>query len=364
MDNKEQTKLVLCDLSKAFDTVPHKELLYKLDKYGVRGEPNELIRSYLENRVQTVFWKGEFSFKSNIINDVPQGSILGPLLFIIYLNDISDYVGTYATGQYADDTSFLVKGTNILEVELESRRVIDKAKTWFDDNGLIMNDSKTQTLTFSTGKEEVSKVGFLGLILQSNLGWSSHIDHLAKRLSRASYAIRRLKIAATHQTARIAYFANFHSLLSYGILLWGTSSQSQQIFILQKKVLRMLADLNSRDSCRAAFKSQGILTLPSVYILACLKYVHNHKEKFVKNNSTHFYNTRNQEALQTPYHRLSLTQNALNYWGPKLYNRIPCEMGKLSAPAFEKELRNILLTNPFYSVDEFMNFQISACPQD
>ena len=110
-----------------------------------------------------------------------------------------------------------------------------------------------------------------------------------------------------------------------------------------------------RESCRDAFKEHGILTVPGLYILSCLKYVHSHKEKFTHNFDNHQYNTRNREQLQIPHHRLNISQQGVDYWGSKLYNKIPARNKKdENFNVFSSRVKQLLTTEVFYSITEFL----------
>jgi len=236
-DQKEKIQISCCDLSKAFDAVDHGILIRKLEFYGIRGMPLELFQSYLSDRCQSVCWKNVLSAENLVSRGVPQGSILGPVLFIIYLNDLPNNVTSFRACLYADDTSFVNKCGKNQDLQVFVNKTLDEAKFWFNSNNLILNEKKTQQIKFQTKTDnECVSIRFLGVFLDSNLKWSTHIDELSKRLSVAIYVIRRLKSVSTHLTAKTAYFSNFHSLMSYGILLWGTASDVTRIFILQKKL--------------------------------------------------------------------------------------------------------------------------------
>ena len=182
-DGGESARLTMLDLSRAFDLVDHEMLLAilaKLQHYGVRGVSNQLLRSYLTGRIQRVKFNSEISkFRINSMG-VPQGSILGPLLFVIFLNDLPAGVGEPSVCLYADDTSFLAEREHDV-VELAAGTTV-RMEEWFLTNRLKLNQQKTQSLVFNTRKNPAEKSDFLGFRLDSTLSFGEHIRTLAKKL--------------------------------------------------------------------------------------------------------------------------------------------------------------------------------------
>lgn len=345
----------MLDLTKAFDSVSHDILLRKLNYYGVRGEPFKLLQSYLSGRMQVTQWQNTISDPRSIKYGVPQGSILGPLLFVVYINDLPSNVEGAEVCMYADDTSLLVRARNYVELQQKSENAISTASNWFAANKLKVNLDKSQKITFSTTNKRIpDEANFLGMVIDANLKWHGHIDGLANRLAGALYAIRRIKHTATHEAAKTTYFSCFHSLLSYGVLFWGTATEAHRIFILQKRAVRILCNLKYNESCRNYFKAEGILTLPAVYILAVVLYVHKNKYMFPLNGQHHQYHTRRRDDIRVPYHRLTATQKSLDFWGTKLYNSIPTEMKELQHQRFKIEVKKMLILKECYSLEEFL----------
>lgn len=360
MDEREYTELVAYDLSKAFDCVNHEVLLQKLWHYGIRGTPHDLLRSYLQGRKQAVWWQNGISTKRDVTIGVPQGSILGPLLFIIYVNDLPQNINSEVF-IYADDTSLLMKGAKN-EIVSARQTVLESVETWFAVNKLKINNDKNQSLTFSTTKgEEKEVINLLGLKVDSGLGWSEHIQSLCGTLSRALYAIRKIKNVSTHNATRCAYYANFHSVATYGISVWGASSELERVLVLQKSAVRILCGLGYRDSCREFFKREGILTVVSVYILSVVRLVHQSSPKLTRGVDLHNYNTRQKEKFVIPKHRLKLTQQSANFNGLKFYNHLPNSLKQLSDKKFKTAVKKILLKTTIYNISEY--FGISHVDQ-
>ncbi|KAJ4427038.1 hypothetical protein ANN_26837 [Periplaneta americana] len=184
-ENGESTKAIFCDLSKAFGCVNHKILFAKLEYYGVNGKEIKLFKSYLEERFQIVSVKGVQSESTHVLAGVPQGSILGPLLFIVMLNDVGQFVNCNSKViLYADDTTFLNVNRSLDILTEQTESTLHKCKVWFHKNVFFINDEKTQMLTFT--KKDISEgnqedIKLLGFLIDRHLSWKSHIRKPRKR---------------------------------------------------------------------------------------------------------------------------------------------------------------------------------------
>ena len=141
------------------------------------------------------------------------------------------------------------------------------------------------------------RTNFLGLTLDDTLTWNQHTDLLIKKMSSASYALRQVKYTLTIDSLKIIYFAHVHSIMSYGVIFWGNSPSAKKVFKLQKKVIRIIANIGTRDSCKEIFKSLQIMTLYSLYAYSIITFVVNNRHLFTVNNEIHKYDTRNNKDL-------------------------------------------------------------------
>ena len=253
--NKRQISiLLLIDFSKAFDMVDHTILLWKLEYYGIRGLAQQWLKSYLSNRKQFVSINGSNSGEECITYGVPQGSILGPLLFIIYINDIPEIACFAKFILYADDANIILTGDNIDDLYKQLINLTTTLLKWVNCNGLALNLKKTKYMIFSRSRVELphsfvisnmpierkSEARFLGVIIDESLKWSRHVKTVLSKMSRyigIMYKIKKL----LPLKSRLQVFNSFiQSHVHYCSLVWGFCCKSsiEAIFSKQKKGLR------------------------------------------------------------------------------------------------------------------------------
>ena len=381
LDKKCYIGGLFCDLQKAFDCVNHDILLAKMEFYGISGLVNKLMKSYLENRYQRVTVNNtecnKVSSKWELIkHGVPQGSILGPLLFLIYINDLAPSISKIATPiLFADDTSIIISNTHPEEFKCNVSSVLIETSNWFQSNFLSLNCDKTLFLQFLTKNQNeiemqiitsntiitnTNSTKFLGVIIDSTLSWKDHITRLTLKLNKACYAIRAVKPFMSSEILKMIYYSYFHSLLSYGIILWGNSHFSDSIFKIQKRIIRVITNTGRRDSCRELYKKLQILTLPSQYILSLLVFVNKNRSGFLSNSEIHDVNTRYKHNLHLPSTNLTLVQKGVLFSGSKMYNHLPLNIKMLFKDArwFKSTLRTYLTEHEFYRLDEY--YQITS----
>ena len=234
-DNKKHAIGVFIDLKKAFDTVDHGILIKKLKHYGVRGVASDWVKSYLSNRKQFVNFDGCSSELLSVICGVPQGSILGPTLFILYINDICNVSNLVKFILFADDTNVFCAGDNQLELECTLNRELAKLGKWFAVNKLSLNLSKTTYMLFRNRppdvdfnvfieNERINRVHvtkFLGICIDDKLNWKHHINTVRSQLSKVAAIIYRASCIINQDGIYMLYCSLFLPYINYCSEIWG-----------------------------------------------------------------------------------------------------------------------------------------------
>ena len=355
-ERKEYCALTLCDLTKAFDCVSHALLLTKLHYYGINNDILSLIQSYLSNRKQLVAVKNKYSNIHLVKHGVPQGSILGPFLFVISINDFA-YNIPLDSVLYADDTT-LVSSSCKLNSLIENESLgFSVAEEWFSHNSLMLNETKSLKYIFGLNNfvtNQSENINLLGLHLDSKLTWKSHIDTVCVRLSRVLYVLRKLKSCLSLAILRNVYFALFQCHITYGLHLWGHSTDVSNILIYQKKAIRIMLGKSSRESCRPLFVQLRFMTVINLYIFHTLMYIKVNLNDYVSREDIHNFNTRHRHDIDMPRCRLRKTLNSFHINGIRMLNKLPLASRDLPLQTYRSKVYHWLLCRPFYDISEFM----------
>ena len=367
LDKDKSCLGIFIDLSKAFDLVNHNILIDKLYKYGIRDLALDWLRSYLANRIQFVELNGNRSNELSLNKGVPQGSVLGPLLFLIYVNDMP----LSNTIKFADDTSILVSSDRDSDISINANNDVFILQKWFIDNDLFLNSKKSSFIRFNMSNinydhsllikadncsiAQVSNTKFLGVEIDQKCSWNCHIDNLCNKLASLCYVLKQLRHIVHFNILKTYYFAHFQSNLTYGIIAWGNASGVQRVFKMQKRALRFMLGLSYDTSCKAFFIKHSILTVPSLYILNLLIYTKQNINGFETLQQPHNYSTRSTSVLSVPKHKYSFYKKSTRYLGTIAFNKLPIEFKNMDLKKFKKRFGEILAQKAYYSFNEFLD---------
>lgn len=350
---------IFIDLQKAFDTIDHSILLDKLEKYGIRGLPHRWIGSYLRDRQQFVQVEQYKSNCKNIKCGVPQGSILGPTLFLLYINDICKISKILKFILFADDTNILCSGHDLEKLLNDVNEEMYKLKNWFNINKLSLNVKKTKLMLFGNRKkdmpiqitiqntviERVEQIVFLGVVIDEKMSWKPHICYLRSKVAKCVGVMKRCSLILNQSALLILYHSFIMSYLNYCIEVWGNCYKSNllPLIILQKRAIRVVHKVKYNEHTNPLFLNTFNLKLYDLvnYKMAQIMYRAstntlpvNIQNLFQDRDAHHAYNLRGSHKLYQTKVRTTLKAMCISVRGVTLWNSLSEEM---------KTCKNLLL---------------------
>ena len=345
-ENNMLTCGIYLDLKKAFDTVDHSILLNKLKAYGISGTFIDMITSYLSNRFQCVEFSAIRSTLQPIKIGVPQGSILGPLLFILFVNDFPEVSTKFTSLLYADDTAILFQSKTNEALQHLLNEELPKVDQWFKLNKLLLNTDKTYYQLYNTTKQHISldvrikdatikhadTVKYLGVFIDKDMKWNSHIISLSHIISRNIGIIYRSKHFLTNNYRLLLYNSLVLPYLNYCCLLWGYSTKSSinKLFVLQKKAVRLVDNQPKLAHSSQIFAKLNLLKLEDIAKQQTLVLLYN----IITHNSpptitslferTRFtpQNTRILRHFSEKFTRKTYGTRTISWVGPRIWNNM------------------------------------------
>ena len=370
IENGEYVIGVFLDFSKAFDTVDHKILLDKLYHYGVRGCAHKWFISYLTDRQQFVTYNGVKSRNQLIKCGVPQGSILGPLLFLIYINDLASVCECTFPILFADDSNLFISGRDPDLIMRTMNNELKEISLWLKANKLSLNIKKTHFMIFSSKNKphpnicinidgetinETAKTKFLGVIIDNKLSWKDHILYISGKLARGTGVLLKVRRYLMKETLISLYYSFVYPYLIYCNHVWGLACKTHMntLFLLQKRIIRIITGVNRRSHTDPIFKELKLLKCNDIntYLIGRLMHrIYNGditllRSYFKKNKEVHQYGTRQINHHHVPPVKTELGKSALHFHGVVIWNKI-LNLGMdpvMTEYEFSKSLKNYLL---------------------
>ena len=375
LDEGKEIRVVFCDISKAFDRVWHRGLIYKLKAIGIKGKLLNWIENYLSERKQRVVINNANSEWREIKAGVPQGSILGPLFFLIFINDIITDIQSNIK-LFADDTSLYLIVDDPINTATILNNDLDKIHEWSRKWLVTFNTKKTETMIISRKSNKprhpdlimnnsqllpVDEHKHLGLILSKDGSWHKHIDMVVKKAFSRLNILRKFKFILNRQTLEQLYFTYVRPILEYADVIWDNSTlllvhKIESVQIEAARIVTGGTKLTSIDSLYKETGWQRLTERREIHRLTYLyKMVNNLTPPYLRNilpnrfQDIHNYSTRNSNALQPPFTRTSLYSNYFLPSSVRSWNKQPAEIQTLSTlPRFKNYFKNKNVKKPIY----------------
>ena len=356
---------IFMDLSKAFDIMDLNILKIKLEHYGFRGIFLDFIMNFVENRKYYVYINGHQSETKNVNIGVPQGSTLGPLLFLIFINDMHNSSSLLNFNQFADDTTISLDSPDFIKLKESLEQEANKVMHWFNSNRLIINLDKTNCMLFTNKKNTtnldiklnnhkiamVSETKYLGVIIDNKLSWKSHIKHTCTKISKSLAILKIVRSIFPRNILRLIYMALIYPHINYCNIIWGSANNStlEPLILLQKKAVRLVSKSSYLAHTAPLFRDLYFLKVQQVFKFNCLTFMYKclklgkypyFKNKLIRRSSYYSYNTRNNDLFRIPRERLNICKYSFFVVGIELWNDLDSDVkDSVNIHVFKRRLK-------------------------
>ena len=369
LDNGLIVAIISMDLSKAFDAICHSHLLQKLSDMGLHNNAVSWVKSYLQSRKQKTRFKNVTSEESLVTSGVPQGSILGPILFLCFTNELTNSFPEAKVVSYADDTQFIITGKSMESVKQKAEQLIERAETWYRSNSLMSNPSKTELIVFTPTKyngnlltvsstengrkfnlEASDSLKILGVHIDRDMSWKTHISKLRSKTIGIVKHLHRINKLLPMRSKLQLYDSLVASHLNYADVIWSgcTLENKQKLQTVQNFALKSILGKKKSDSATEALQTLKYLNLEEKRKIHEAVYTHKILAGKMPKNITKDYNELNsrlnhrsteKSVLNIPIHKSSRYENSVLYRTVKTWNAIDPELKKKETPSFKRSLQ-------------------------
>ena len=345
-----------------------------MEHYGIRGLTQEWFKSYLTNRMQFTQIDNHKSNLKTINTGVPQGSVLGPLLFLLYVNDISNAIkNKFCNIMLFADTNVFVMGSNLNKIKNDTEDVLHQLCNWFKVNRLTLNLDKTNYSIFHPPRKKipancnsinidnivihrVEEAKYLGMYLDDHLNWKMHVKSMCENLTKYASSFKLIKHLVPNHCKKQLYYAFVYSRIKYGIEVYGFSSKGtlKTIQVLQNRILKILYNKDWYTPTDVLHRELNLLQITDIFKLALLQIVYKQtnnllpdsfNEYFRTRDTIHSINTRNASKLHIVKSRTNFGKNRVKSKGAYLFNNLPDGIVQSqSLNTFKKKTKAFLLS--------------------